>query len=67
MDRETQQDPPADSAAWANAWHWPSGCAITLAVSKRSAELELPEGLPASRKHQDALLESGEWPTALGG
>ena len=37
------------------------------AVSKRSAELELPEGLLASHKHLEALLESGEWPTALAG
>ncbi|WP_343229769.1 hypothetical protein [uncultured Stenotrophomonas sp.] len=58
---------PAISAARANAWRWFSGCAITLAASKRSAERELTEGLLASRKHLEALLEGGEWPAALGG
>ncbi|WP_313317585.1 ribonuclease D [Stenotrophomonas sp.] len=37
------------------------------AVSKRTAELGLPDGLLASRKHLEALLESGNWPTALAG
>ncbi len=37
------------------------------AVSKRTAELGLPEGLLASRKHLEALLESGDWPVALAG
>ena len=37
------------------------------AVSKRTAELELPDGLLASRKHLEALLESGNWPNALAG
>jgi ribonuclease D len=38
------------------------------AVSRRSAELGLPDGVLASRKHLEALLESGpEWPGALQG
>lgn len=37
------------------------------AVSKRTTELELPEGFLASRKHLEALLESGHWPSALAG
>ncbi|MFC6838988.1 ribonuclease D [Xanthomonas theicola] len=37
------------------------------AVSARGAELGLPDGLLASRKHLEALLESGQWPQPLGG
>ncbi|MBB4126142.1 ribonuclease D [Xanthomonas translucens] len=37
------------------------------AVSARSAELGLPDGLLASRKHLEALLESGHWPQPLAG
>lgn len=37
------------------------------AVANRGAELGLPDGLLASRKHLEALLEGGEWPAALGG
>lgn len=37
------------------------------AVSARSAELGLPDGLLASRKHLEALLESGQWPQPLAG
>jgi len=36
-------------------------------VARRSAELGLPDGLLASRRHLEALLESGDWPAALGG
>lgn len=37
------------------------------AVCARSAELGLPDGLLASRKHLEALLESGQWPQPLAG
>jgi ribonuclease D len=37
------------------------------AAAARAAELGLPDGLLASRKHLEALLEGGEWPAALGG
>lgn len=37
------------------------------AVSARSAELGLADGLLASRKHLEALLESGQWPQPLAG
>ena len=37
------------------------------AVSQRSAELGLPDGVLASRRWLDSLLESGEWPQALAG
>ncbi|MGH8054246.1 MAG: ribonuclease D [Stenotrophomonas sp.] len=37
------------------------------AVAKVTAELGLPDGLLASRKHLESLLESGQWPNALGG
>nr|WP_276517780.1 ribonuclease D [Stenotrophomonas acidaminiphila] len=37
------------------------------AVARRSADLGLPDGLLASRRHLEALLEGGDWPAALGG
>ena len=37
------------------------------AVVARSAELGLPDGLLASRRYLEALLDSGEWPDALAG
>ena len=37
------------------------------AVSKRSAELGLPDGVLASRKWLQALLDDGKWPNALAG
>ncbi|MDQ1093838.1 ribonuclease D [Xanthomonas sacchari] len=37
------------------------------AVAARSAELGLPDGLLASRKHLEALLESAQWPQPLAG
>lgn len=37
------------------------------AVAKRSSELGLPDGLLASRKHLETLLQHGQWPAALGG
>ncbi|WP_062354053.1 ribonuclease D [Pseudoxanthomonas mexicana] len=37
------------------------------AVSARSAELGLPDGVLASRRYLEALQESGEWPAALSG
>ncbi len=37
------------------------------AVARHTAELGLPDGLLASRKHLESLLESGQWPAALGG
>jgi len=37
------------------------------AVARRSAELSLPDGVLGSRKHLEALLDSGQWPAALSG
>ena len=37
------------------------------AVAKLTSDLDLPDGLLASRKHLEALLESGNWPSALAG
>ena len=37
------------------------------AVSTRSAGLGLPDGVLASRRHLEALLESGQWPASLAG
>jgi len=37
------------------------------AVSQRSAELGLPDGVLASRRWLESLLDSGEWPQALAG
>lgn len=37
------------------------------AVSARSAELGLPDGVLASRRYLEAMLESGAWPEALSG
>lgn len=37
------------------------------AVAARSAELGLPDGLLASRRYLEALLDHGEWPDALAG
>lgn len=37
------------------------------AVASHSAGLGLPDGLLASRKHLEALLENGQWPAALDG
>lgn len=36
-------------------------------VSARTAELGLPDGVLASRKHLESYLESRQWPTALAG
>ncbi len=41
--------------------------ALQDAVSTRSAELGLPDGVLASRRWLEALLERGEWPAALAG
>ncbi len=37
------------------------------AVARRSAECGLPDGVLASRRHLEALLEDGSWPDALQG
>ncbi|UOV10538.1 HRDC domain-containing protein [Pseudoxanthomonas sp. F37] len=37
------------------------------AVATRSAGLGLPDGVLASRRHLEALLESGQWPASLAG
>ena len=37
------------------------------AVARRSAELSLPDGVLASRRYLEALLEGGQWPPALQG
>ncbi|WP_374013856.1 ribonuclease D [Pseudoxanthomonas koreensis] len=37
------------------------------AVARRSAERGLPDGVLASRRHLEALLEDGSWPEALQG
>jgi ribonuclease D len=37
------------------------------AVSKRSSELGLPDGVLASRRWLQALLDDGQWPSALAG
>ena len=37
------------------------------AVARRSGELGLPDGVLASRRHLEALLERGQWPPALEG
>jgi ribonuclease D len=37
------------------------------AVARRSAELGLPDGVLASRRYLEILLESGQWPAALSG
>jgi len=37
------------------------------AVAARTAELGLPDGVLASRKHLESYLESGQWPQALAG
>jgi len=36
------------------------------AVAARSRELALPDGILASRRHLESLLESGRWPQGLG-
>ena len=42
--------------------------ALKAAVAARAAELDLPEGVLASRKHLEALLlDPGHWPPALEG
>ena len=40
---------------------------VEYAVSKRSAELGLPDGVLASRRWLQALLDEGTWPNALSG
>ncbi|MDV3468249.1 ribonuclease D [Stenotrophomonas sp. C3(2023)] len=37
------------------------------AVAQRSRELELADGVLASRRHLESYLESGQWPAALAG
>ena len=36
------------------------------AVAQRSRELELPDGILASRRHLETLIEQRGWPAALG-
>ncbi|NEK69362.1 MAG: ribonuclease D, partial [Xanthomonas perforans] len=36
------------------------------AVAQRSRELGLPDGLLASRRHLETLMEQRSWPAALG-
>lgn len=37
------------------------------AVAQRSSELGLPDGVLASRRYLESLLDSGQWPAALSG
>ncbi|SDQ58000.1 ribonuclease D [Pseudoxanthomonas sp. CF385] len=37
------------------------------AVAQRSSELGLPDGVLASRRYLEGLLDAGQWPAALGG
>lgn len=37
------------------------------AVARRSGEIGLPDGVLASRRYLEALVESGQWPAALSG
>ncbi|WDM73858.1 ribonuclease D [Xanthomonas sp. NCPPB 1638] len=39
---------------------------LQAAVAQRSRELGLPDGLLASRRHLETLIEQHSWPTALG-
>ncbi len=39
---------------------------LQTAVAQCSADLALPDGVLASRKHLEALLERGQWPAGLG-
>ncbi|MDH5821589.1 ribonuclease D [Luteimonas sp. RD2P54] len=41
--------------------------ALQEAVSARSAELDLPDGVLASRRWLERLLQQGDWPPALSG
>ncbi|QOW20410.1 ribonuclease D [Lysobacter ciconiae] len=41
--------------------------ALQDAVAALSADLDLPAGVLASRKHLESLLDHGEWPDALAG
>ena len=62
--------PPADEAGMPMAAADPDRNAIKRlqeAVARHSAELGLPDGVLASRKHLEALLESGQWPALLQG
>ncbi|MDX1549329.1 MAG: ribonuclease D, partial [Lysobacter spongiicola] len=40
---------------------------LQAAVATRSAELGLPDGVLASRRHLEHLMDRGEWPDALAG
>jgi len=40
---------------------------LQTAVATRSAELGLPDGVLASRRHLEHLMDRGEWPDALAG
>ncbi|KGM55337.1 ribonuclease D [Lysobacter arseniciresistens ZS79] len=40
---------------------------LQVAVAARGAELDLPDGLLASRRYLEALLDHGHWPPALEG
>jgi len=63
------QTPLADEAAAPAPAAEPDKAALKrlqTAVAQRSAELGLPDGVLASRKHLEALLERGQWPASLG-
>src|SRR5690606_29962390 len=40
---------------------------LQAAVASRSAELALPDGVLASRRHLEHLMDRGDWPDALAG
>lgn len=62
---EDEQDAPL--AAAAHDSHKATLKRLQDTVAAHSRALALPDGVLASRRHLEALIESGRWPAALGG
>jgi ribonuclease D len=62
---DDEQDAPQAIAA--NDSHKATLKRLQDAVAVHSRELELPDGVLASRRHLESLIESGHWPAPLGG
>lgn len=62
---EDERDAPLASAA--NDGHKATLKRLQDVVAAHSRELALPDGVLASRRHLESLIENGRWPVPLGG
>lgn len=62
-----EDEPDAPLALAANDGHKATLKRLQDAVAAHSRDLALPDGVLASRRHLESLIESGRWPGPLGG